>query len=96
MPKKKSNNLIFILLSIIIIAVVLLIISIVKLFIKPTETTLVKNGELTKYEEVVGYIIRDETLIDTIHPWKYCQIDRIEVGKGAQERAMEYIKNYYG
>lgn len=65
MPKKKSNNLIFILLSIIIIAVVLLIISIVKLFIKPTETTLVKNGELTKYEEVVGYIIRDETLIDT-------------------------------
>ena len=44
---------------------------------------------------VIGFL-EDETLIDTIHPWKYCQIDRIETGKGAQERAMEYIKNYYG
>ena len=44
---------------------------------------------------IVGFL-EDETLIDTIHPWKYCQIDRIETGKGALERAMEYIKNYYG
>ena len=44
---------------------------------------------------IVGFL-EDETLIDTIHPWKYCQIDRIETGKGSQERAMEYIKNYYG
>lgn len=65
MPKKKNNNLIFVLLSIIIIVVVILVVNIVRLFIKPIETTLVKNGELTKYEEVVGYIIRDETLVDT-------------------------------
>lgn len=65
MPKKKNNNLIFVLLSIIIIVVVILIVNIVRLFIKPIETTLVKNGELTKYEEVIGYIIRDETIVDT-------------------------------
>lgn len=65
MPKKKNNNLIFVLLSIIIIVVAILVVNIVRLFIKPTETTLVKNGELTKYEEVIGYIIRDETVIDT-------------------------------
>lgn len=65
MPKKKNSNLIFVLFSIIIIVVGILIVNTVRLFIKPTETTLVKNGELTKYEEVVGYIIRDETVVDT-------------------------------
>ena len=44
---------------------------------------------------VVG-CLEDERLMNTVHSWKICQIDRIEVGKGAQERAMEYIKNYYG
>ncbi len=63
--QKKNNNLIFILLSILIIGVAYFAINIVHLFIKPTETTLVRNGELTKYEEVVGYIIRDENVVDT-------------------------------
>ena len=44
---------------------------------------------------VVGFL-EDENLINTVHSWKVCQIDRIETGKGAQNRAMEYIKNYYG
>ena len=44
---------------------------------------------------VVGFL-EDENLINTVHSWKICQIDRIETGNGAQERAMEYIKNYYG
>ena len=44
---------------------------------------------------VVGFL-EDESLINTVHEWKICQIDRIEVGIGEQERAMEYIKNYYG
>ena len=44
---------------------------------------------------VIGFL-EDESLINTVHEWKLCQIDRIEVGNGAQERAMEYIKNYYG
>lgn len=44
---------------------------------------------------VIGFL-EDESLMNTVHSWKICQIDRIEVGKGSQERAMEYIKNYYG
>ena len=44
---------------------------------------------------VIGFL-EDESLMNTVHNWKICQIDRIEIGKGAQERAMEYIKNYYG
>ena len=60
MQKKKGSNLIFVLLSIIIIVLIFLAVNIVRLFNKPIETTLVKNGELIKYEEVTGYIIRDE------------------------------------
>ena len=44
---------------------------------------------------IVGFL-EDESLLYTIHEWKNCQIDSIETGKGAQKRAMEYIKNYYG
>lgn len=44
---------------------------------------------------VIGFM-EDENLIDTVHDWKICQIDRIEVGEGAQDRAMQYIRNYYG
>lgn len=43
---------------------------------------------------VIGFL-EDESLMSTVHNWKICQIDRIETGKGSQERAMEYIKNYY-
>ena len=50
---QKKNNIVFILLSLIIILVVFLMINIIKLFSKPIETTIVKNGKLTKYEEVV-------------------------------------------
>lgn len=32
---------------------------------KPTDTALIKKGEVIKHEEVVGYIIRNEELIDT-------------------------------
>ena len=44
---------------------------------------------------VIGFL-ENENLLNTVHDWKICQIDRIEIGKGSQERAMEYIKNYYG
>lgn len=66
MQKKKNNsNLIFVVLSLFIIMLVMLIIGIIRLVIQPTETTIVRNGELTKYEEVVGYVIRDEQVVDT-------------------------------
>ncbi len=44
---------------------------------------------------IVGFL-EDEKLINTVHEWKLCQIDRIVTGEGAQERAMEYIEEYYG
>ncbi len=44
---------------------------------------------------VIGFL-EDESLMNTVHSWKICQIDRIEFGEGAQERAMEYINNFYG
>lgn len=66
MQKKKNNsNLIFVVLSLFIIMLVMLIIGIIRLVIQPTETTIIRNGELTKYEEVVGYVIRDEQVVDT-------------------------------
>ena len=63
--QKKNQNLIFIIISIIIILLIYFIINIVRFFREPANTVLIKNGELIKYEEVVGYIIRDEELIDT-------------------------------
>ena len=44
---------------------------------------------------IIGFL-ENEELVNTIHEWKFVQIDRIEIGDGAQDRAMEYIKNYYG
>lgn len=68
MQKKKKSykqNMMFIIVSIIIVLAVFFLIKIISLMKKPTLTTIVKNGELIKYEEVVGYIIRDEEIIDT-------------------------------
>ena len=48
---------------------------------------------------IIGFIEEDvpgDKLIDYVHEWKYEQIDRIETGKDAMEKACEYIKNYYG
>lgn len=63
--KYKNQNLIFVVISIIIIVIIYTLIQIVLFLKKPTNLTLIKNGELIKYEEVEGYIIRDETIIDT-------------------------------
>lgn len=43
---------------------------------------------------VIGFI-DDESEIKNIHPWKIEQIDRIESGKSAMERAIDYIYRYY-
>ena len=40
--------------------------------------------------------LSQNNLIHIVHPWKYYQIDRIESGKDAMEKAMEYIKDFYG
>lgn len=62
--KIKVNKKRVFLLYIAIILLIWFVISIVRLFEKPVNTVLIKKGELIKYEEVVGYIIRDEELID--------------------------------
>ncbi len=46
---------------------------------------------------IIGFIEEDidDNLIGYVHEWKYEQIDRIETGEDALEKACEYIKNYY-
>ncbi len=63
--KKINSNFIYVLMSVLIIVIVFFIVSLVRLFRKPADTVMLKNGELINYEEVVGYIIRDEEVIDT-------------------------------
>lgn len=36
------------------------------------------------------------TVEQDMHPWMVEQVDRIECGQGAMERAMQYIVDYYG
>lgn len=43
---------------------------------------------------VIGFI-EDKEEVKNIHPWKIEQIDRIESGKSAMERAIDYIYRYY-
>lgn len=43
---------------------------------------------------VIGFL-DDESELKNVHPWKIEQIDRIETGKGAMKRAIDYIYRYY-
>ena len=63
--QKKNQNLIIVIISIQIFLLIYFVINIVIFFKQPADTVLVKNGELIKYEEDIGYIIRDEEVIDT-------------------------------
>lgn len=63
--KKTKQNLILIIISIVIIVVTYFGYKIIALLKRPTNTTIVKNGELINYEEVVGYIVREEGIVDT-------------------------------
>ena len=44
---------------------------------------------------IIGFL-EDESEAKNIHPWKVEQIDRIETGENALEKACGYIKEYYG
>lgn len=63
--QNKNQNLIIIIISIIIFIFIYFIFNLVRFFKQPADTVLIKNGEIIKYEEVIGYIIRDEKIIDT-------------------------------
>lgn len=48
---------------------------------------------------VIGFLDEElpiEAMINLIHPWIYCCVDRIEQGKNSMVKACEYIKEYYG
>ena len=63
--KRLNQNIVLVALSIVIIGLVFFVVSLVRLFQKPASTVMLKNGELINYEEFVGYIIRDEDVVDT-------------------------------
>lgn len=53
------------LLSIIIFAVIFCIYQIIKLIINPTDSFLVEQGRISQKESLIGYVIRDEKIIQT-------------------------------
>ena len=54
-----------VIISILFMIIIYFVIILVRFFKAPADTVMIKNGELIDYEEVVGYIIRDEEVIDT-------------------------------
>lgn len=49
---------------------------------------------------VIGFLTTDDELSEEdikkeIHVWKYIQINRVETGKDAFKKAVDYIKYYY-
>lgn len=47
---------------------------------------------------IIGFLDKElpiEEMIQLIHPWIYCCIDRIETGENSLGHAMEYIIGYY-
>lgn len=47
---------------------------------------------------VIGFLGEElpvEAMVELIHPWIYCCVDRIETGKDSLIEACRYIKEYY-
>lgn len=49
---------------------------------------------------VIGFLetkdeLSETEVQETVHPWKYEQIDRIETGEDAMDKAITYIIGYY-
>lgn len=47
-----------------------------------------------KGKPIIGFL-EDQSEYGKIHPWKMEQIDRIETGEDAMEKAIDYIYRYY-
>ena len=48
---------------------------------------------------VIGFLDEElpvEAMVELIHPWIYCCVDRIETGKDSLIEACKYINGYYG
>lgn len=62
---KKNQTAIHVVFSIILIVFVYSFVQLILFLRQPTNSTLVRSGELVNSEEFVGYIIRDEEIMDT-------------------------------
>ncbi|MBR4110403.1 MAG: hypothetical protein IKK43_01765 [Clostridia bacterium] len=62
---KKNQTAIHVVFSIILIVLVYSFVQLILFLRQPANSTLVRNGELVNAEEFVGYVIRDEEIIDT-------------------------------
>jgi hypothetical protein len=93
--KKKSNqNIRLVLLSIVIITTAYLIIVLASFFRRPLNLTMVRYGELINYENVTGYIIRNEKVIDNSKfsgAIKVISADGTRVAKN--EAIVSYVSN---
>ena len=54
------------------------------------------NKPIVAFLETDAPYMSSKSVERELHPWIIEQVDRIESGKGAMERAMQYIKDYYG
>lgn len=63
--KSKNQTVIYVVVSIVLILVIYAFIQLISFLRQPTNSTLVRNGTLIEIEEVVGYVIRDEYIVDT-------------------------------
>lgn len=62
--RKINQNFLIFVITVLVFITVFFVVQIVRFFEKPINTVLIKKGELINYEEVTGYIIRNEELID--------------------------------
>lgn len=84
--KVKQHIIQVFLLSIIIFSVIFCVYQIIRLAIKPTDSFLVEQGEISQEESLIGYVIRDEEVIQTTEEQnKIVQIknegERVSIGE---------------
>jgi hypothetical protein len=93
--KRKSNqNIRLVLISIVFITTVYLIIVLMSFFRRPLNIAMVRYGELINYENVTGYIIRNEEIIDNSNysgKIKIVNPDATRVAKN--ETIVSYVSN---
>ena len=89
--KDVKQNFVYVILSVIIILTVYVLIQCIMLLKKPTYSMLVKNGKLINYEEVVGYVIREEELIDVS---KYTGNRQIVISDASRAAKNDTIVSY--
>ena len=63
--KLKKHIIEVILLSLIIFTAIFFIYQIIRLAIKPTDSFIIEHGKIEQKESLIGYVIRDETIIET-------------------------------